>query len=333
MAIVVRGDGVAALTCSYLLQTAGFNVAIERLPRPHLPALMLSASSQALFCDILKTPQAFSALPRIQTRVVKWGPNVEMLVLPHSAVIVSEEFLLDRIAKTVRFNGASDDSIHWTIVSSRPLPEPSVEHAFGERMATIVPVQLESRSARATCWIESVEGGWLFLLPDDSRAGWLMSVGGRLDTQLAGSGVVAAQVAHLSATSHEFPAYPRVAWPLAGKDWIACGTAALAFDPLCGDGTGHAIREAILAAAVVRAAADGGDIDELVKHFQTRLVAGFKRHLAVCSEFYESGGFGSWWKAELQSVREGLAWCDHQLTSAGDFRYRLRGFELERVPG
>ena len=254
-----------------------------------------------------------------------------MIVLPHSAVIVSEEFLLDRIAKTVHFNGASDDLIDWTIFSSRPLPAPSAERAFGERMATVVPVQLESRSARATCWIESLEDGWLFLLPDDMPAGWLVSVGGSLETQLAHSEVVAAQVAHLSASPLEFPAYPRVAWPLAGKDWIACGTAAMAFDPLCGDGTGHAIREAILAAAVVRAAAAGGDIAELVKHFQMRLVAGFKRHLSVCAEFYESGGFGPWWKAELQSVREGLAWCDRQLTNAGDFHYRLRGFELERV--
>ena len=35
--------------------------------------------------------------------------------------------------------------------------------------------------------------------------------------------------------------------------WLACGTAAMAFDPLCGDGTAHAIREAILASAVIRA--------------------------------------------------------------------------------
>src|SRR5215831_8895495 len=168
MSVLVRGDGVAALTCSYLLQTAGFNVGIQRKARTHVPALMVSASSQALFCDILNTQQTFSVLPRIERRVVKWGPNAQTIALPHSAVIVSEEFLLDRISTLIRFNDASDDSRDWTIVSSQPLPENSVECAFGKRMATVVPVQLESRAAPATCWIESVDDGWLFLVPDGS---------------------------------------------------------------------------------------------------------------------------------------------------------------------
>jgi len=37
------------------------------------------------------------------------------------------------------------------------------------------------------------------------------------------------------------------------------------------------------------------------------------------------------WQAAAEAIREGLAWCDHQLNSAGEFRYRLRGFDLERL--
>jgi hypothetical protein len=293
---------------------------------------MLSASSQALFCDILNNREAFSVLPRIERRVVKWGPDAETIALPHSAVIVSEEFLLDRISEFVRFNDEADDSQDWTIVSSRrPLTESSLESSFGKRTATVVSVQLESRADPATCWIESVDDGWLFLIPDVSGTGWLMSVGGPLDSHLSDSQIVAAQVAHLSPEPREFPAHPGVRWPLAGIDWLACGTAALAFDPLCGDGTGHAIREAILASAVLRAAARGANVQELTRHYQTRLVAGFKRHLSECSKFYDGGGVGYWWKSAADSVREGLAWCDNQLSNAGDFGYRLRGFELERL--
>ena len=142
--------------------------------------------------------------------------------------------------------------------------------------------------------------------------------------------MIAGQVRQLGAPTREFPSYPRIAWPLCGKDWLACGTAALAFDPLCGDGTGHAIREAILASAVVRAAAKGANVNELLTHYQARLVAGFKRHLAVCREFYQSGGVGPWWDFSLESVQEGLIW-QHPLNSAGEFRYRLRGLELERM--
>ena len=331
MRVDIRGDGVAALTCTYLLQTAGCNTAIQRHTRPLLPALMVSASSEALFCDILNAADALSNLPRIETRVVKWGPSASTIALPHSAVVVSEELLQSRIAKLVRFDGGSDDSPDWTIISSRPLPDLPMEHIFGQRMATVVPVKLRSRTAPSTCWIESVKEGWLFLLPEGSDAGYLMSVGGSLDSQLGVSEVVAAQVAHLSESTREFPAHPRVAWPLAGSHWLACGTAALAFDPLCGDGTGHAIREAILAAAVLRAIQRGANVDELLNHYQARLVAGFKRHLSVCSEFYESGGTGPWWQAAAEAIREGLAWCDRQLNSAGEFRYRLRGFDLERL--
>src|SRR5215468_794546 len=183
MRVLVLGDGVAALTCSYLLQTAGFSVAIQRNARTRVPTLILSASCQALFCDILNTQEAFSVLPRIERRVVKWGPDAETITLPHSAVIVSEEFLLDLISELVCFNDEPDDSQDWTIVSSRrPLPESSLESSFGKRTATVVSVQLESRADPATCWIESVNDGRLFLIPDVSSTGWLMSVGGPLDS-------------------------------------------------------------------------------------------------------------------------------------------------------
>src|SRR5205809_4107624 len=95
--IVLRGDGIAALTCGYMLQSAGFGVSIERAPRAYVPALMLSASSQALFRDVLQLQDPFATLLRIQKRVVKWGPHAEPVAFPHSSVIVSEQFLLEMV--------------------------------------------------------------------------------------------------------------------------------------------------------------------------------------------------------------------------------------------
>src|SRR4030095_7569710 len=132
----------------------------------------------------------------------QWGPSATTIALPHSAVVVSEELLQSRIAKLVRFDCGRDDSPDWAIISSRPLPDLPMEYTFGQRMATVVPVKLQSLSAPSTCWIESVKEGWLFLLPDGSGAGakrgsappqgWLMSVGGAVDSQLSVSEVVAA---------------------------------------------------------------------------------------------------------------------------------------------
>ena len=329
--IVLQGDGIAALTCGHLLQSAGFGVSIERAPRAYLPALMVSASSQALFRDVLELRDAFSSLPRIQKRVVKWGPQPEPVALPHSAVIASEQFLLEMVAKLFRANASSPEAADWTIISSRPLPESVIEHGFGSQVATVTLVELEKGSDSTACWIESLEDGWLFLMPDAPASGWLISVGGPLNAHLNSSRLIAGQIRGLGAGTREFPSYPRITWPLCGPHWLACGTAALAFDPLCGDGTGHAIREAILASAVVRAAARGTNVNGLRAHYQARLVAGFKRHLAVCLEFYQSGGVGPWWDSIVESLNKGLRWCDHQLSNAGEFRYRLSGLELEEI--
>ena len=331
--IVLQGDGIAALTCGHLLQSAGFGVSIERAPRAYLPALMVSASSQALFRDVLELRDAFSSLPRIQKRVVKWGPQPEPVALPHSAVIASEQFLLEMVAKLFRANASSPEAADWTIISSRPLPESVIEHGFGSQVATVTLVELEKGSDSTACWIESLEDGWLFLMPDAPGSGWLISVGGPLHAHLNNSRMIAGQIRGLGDGTREFPSYPRITWPLCGPHWLACGTAALAFDPLCGDGTGHAIREAILASAVVRAAARGTNVNALRAHYQARLVAGFKRHLAVCLEFYQSGGVGPWWDSIVESLNKGLRWCDHQLSNAGEFRYRLRGLELEEIRG
>jgi len=214
--IVLQGDGIAALTCGHLLQSAGFGVSIERAPRAYLPALMVSASSQALFRDVLELRDAFSSLPRIQKRVVKWGPQPEPVALPHSAVIASEQFLLEMVAKLFRANASSPEAADWTIISSRPLPESVIEHGFGSQVATVTLVELEKGSDSTACWIESLEDGWLFLMPDAPGSGWLISVGGPLNAHLNNSRMIAGQIRGLGDGTREFPSYPRITWPLCG---------------------------------------------------------------------------------------------------------------------
>lgn len=104
----------------------------------------------------------------------------------------------------------------------------------------------------------------------------------------------------------------------------------MAFDPICGDGTAHAIREAILASAVIRAVAKGGP-DDLLMHYEARLTAGFRRHLMLCRQFYLSGGTGALWRQELDAIDRGIQWTDAKLGAHASFRYQLRGFELEAV--
>jgi hypothetical protein len=179
--------------------------------------------------------------------------------------------------------------------------------------------------------VESTESGWLFLIPGRNGNGWLLEVGAPGESLRMGSRLVSLQTAEAIGESGEFPAHPRIAWPLCGPGWLACGAAALSFDPLCGDGSGNAIREAILASAVLRAIQRGGDAAALLAHYRGRLLGGFQRHLEICEGFYRTGGTSAWWEAQYQAVLAGREWCARELAGSAIGRYQLRGFDLELV--
>jgi hypothetical protein len=241
-------------------------------------------------------------------------------------VVVNEEDLLRKLQSST----GADEPAPWIVIASRPLPDACVEEQFGSRTAKAMPVRLRQGADPSACWIESLENGWAFLIPDGKANGWLLAVGD-LELPLTGSRLVAGQIADSAGEPVEFPSSPRIAWPLCGPGWLACGTGAIAFDPLCGDGSGHAVREAILAAAVLRSIHKGGNCDELLAHYRSRLLAGFKRHLEICEGFYRTGGGTPWWQTQLHETRKGVAWCAGKLNRAFSVPYRLRGFDLERA--
>ena len=290
---------------------------MEETDRARLPAIILGGTTQKLIRDVFGEADWLGGLPRIERRVVAWGPGAKTVTVPHLAVMAPEDTLAERLRpKLPEPDGAAAE---WTFFASRPLPEPSAEHRFGTRRATTVAVEVKDGTDPAACWIESLRSGWLFLIP-----GWLVAVGGGPEALLAESRLIADLVKGFGRAGGEFPAYPRITDPLCGPGWLCGGTAALAFDPLCGDGTGHAIREAILASAVIRAAARGVNREELLAHYRARLVAGFRRHLEVCRQFYSTGGEGDWWRSELELIEQGIAWCG----ADPRFRFQLDGFEL-----
>ncbi len=330
MDVVIRGDGVAAYCCAHLLSKAGLRVALEPVDRPRLPVIMLGEQALALMQDVFEQPGLADGLPRIGKRVVAWGPDAKPLAVEHSAVVVSEQALLERLRPALAPAGPNQDA-RWTIFAARPLPAPGVEHCFGSRTASATPVTLRDASDSGACWIESLAEGWLFLIPNAPAAGWLLAVGATAEALLGRSRLIAPELADLGSPSGAVPAYARIVSPLGATNWLACGTAAIAFDPICGDGTAHAVREAILAAAVIRSLAKGGPPGDLLAHYEARLTAGFRRHLTLCRGFYESGGAAPLWRAELKAIDRGIEWCDGKLGAEMNFRYQLRGFELERA--
>lgn len=322
--VEIRGRGLAASCCAYLLRREGVPVSRVRATRPAVPAIVVSLATQELIAGVFQQPNLFQGFRRIERRVVAWGNRADV-ELPHAAVVLAEEELLARVEALA--DGVVAEPAVWTVFGARPLPEPASEQRLGSRQAWAAAVELQEPET-ATCWIESLECGWLFLIP-----GWLIAVGGAPETLLAGSRVVAAQIRGLRGESAQFPAYPRIADPLAGPGWLACGAAAMAFDPICGDGAGNSVREAILAAAVIRAATRGEPAERLIEHYRSRLIAGFRRHLELSLQFYRAAQGGPWWEREIQAMERGLAWCAGQLADAPAFRYRLEGFDLLPVIG
>jgi 2-polyprenyl-6-methoxyphenol hydroxylase-like FAD-dependent oxidoreductase len=191
-------------------------------------------------------------------------------------------------------------------------------------MASVVPVRLKPEADRDACWTESVEGGWLFLL----ATGSLIVVGGTPEALLAQSRLVAAQVDACIGEAREFASHPRILPELCAPGWFACGTAAMAFDPVCGEGAGNAVREAILAQAAVRGIQRGLDRDRVLALYESRLVAGFARHLEASREFYSRGGPGDWWREQVMRLDEGLTWTREKLSQTPPLRFRLDGFDL-----
>lgn len=331
MTIRVQGDGVAARCAAYLLQKSGHRVQITPAQRSRIPVILLSEAALKLLRDVFDDPHLLRRAPAIRRRAVTWGKDASPVILEHAAVVVSEEMLLDSIRDKINADECRAEDYSWNVMSAKPLPDGAVEHCFGSRSAFAAAVHLADGSDAECCWIESAPDGWLFLIPDGAGSGWLLSVGAKPEHLIASSRVIGRQIAAIVGAGREFPTSPRITAPLIGDDWLACGSAAVSFDPICGDGTAYAAREAILAAAIIQAAAEGARRHDLLSHYESRVVLGFARHLGLCRELYGSGYGGSWWTSQAESIHTGLRWSEERLRAYSRAKFRLDGFRLTSV--
>jgi hypothetical protein len=284
---------------------------------------MLSDAALALIRDVFRRPTLLSGSPRIQRRVTAWG--TDPVAVPHAAIVVSEVALIEALPMPAAPETAAPADF---IIEATRSPQLAPPHRFGSRRAAAAEVRLKSAAENASCWIEALEAGWLFLVSGAEGASWLLGVGDGLEDLLSGSRLIAPLIDDMHAYPGTFDACPRMAPALHSENWLLCGTAAIAFDPICGDGAAQAVREAILASAVVIGMTEGGDAAQLKSHYQSMLIAAMRRHLKLCADFYRTGGKGAWWDAELRALIDGHNWCTEQLARAPEPRYRLSGLRL-----
>lgn len=336
MNVAIQGRGVAASCCAHLLAQAGIEVgaqvqASQLAAQSSVPAILLGDVALGLLRDVSGRPALFANRPRVTRRVVSWGGN-DPISVPHDAIVVSGDEI--KAALNAGAIPPGEAAHRLMICTAHPFPAGDVRH-FGARRTFAVRVAHIHEEDQASCWTESVENGWLFFIPAGAGNGWLFGVGAEPKSLLKQSRHLASRISPVADCARErepeafsFYSHPRIASALQGSGWLACGTAALGFDPICGDGTAQAIREAILASAAIVAIRDGQPAEDVRFHYEAMLIAAMRRHLKLCGKFYQGGGDGDWWHTQFDALVDGYDWCSGRLGTMPEPRYALRGFRL-----
>jgi hypothetical protein len=327
--VSIEGGGLPAAMLERLLKRGNCRVRRATVEsRVGVPAVMLGTAARMLLRDIFSSDDLLEGAWPIARRRVQWG-DADPVVVPHEGWVTSSNQILQRLppSEDIAGNASLPD---WRLFTAVPLPEPASAHPFGSRVARVFRVSLASEADSHACYSESLDAGWLFLLPTSDAEASLLAIGD-LDAQdpLRGSMLVAPAVAKSRAQQGQFPCAPTVTDPFCGEHWLACGSVAATFDPICGDGVGNAAREAILAAAIVRASRHE-PAAELLALYRQRLWAGMHRHLELCLQFYQTGGTGSWWRQQVSDLENGIRRCAQRLYATRPTSYQLAGFDLVR---
>lgn len=184
-----------------------------------------------------------------------------------------------------------------------------------------------SRTAdRSTCWLRTARLGWIFVAPVGTDVALVQAMvpgpvthpGPLLADLLAETGLTGA-LADPPTTATVVDAAPRLLYPPCGAGWLAVGTLAARFDPLSGSGTAHALRTALLAAAVIKAATGGEQVDALLDHYTRRLQDAFADHLRSCARLYDVGLPGAAWRDEVDATSSALVRASARRPPAGTF--------------
>ena len=309
--VAVRGSGVGALCCASLLARRG--VAVDLCPaagdRPTLPAVVIGAETAALLREIFDEELSFGASHALQARVVDWSSGNAPVKVEEPGLVCSEAELLTAMRGVLERRFPSGVERGKTAASSLTIiaggRAPAKSYRFGRRRAwwQVRPWPEEEAGVSR---MAADAGGWTYHAPLDSHQAMEQRVA------IAGPG--------------GRPCAPRIAWPPTGPGWFACGAAALALDPVCGDGVGYAARSAIWLCALLTA--HGGEgLAQAQTEYRTRLALAFRSHLSACLRLYSSARFAAAWEAELRVTERGLAAMDKLLRELPRLRSRLLGFE------
>ncbi|HKA71360.1 MAG TPA: hypothetical protein VKE26_06110 [Xanthobacteraceae bacterium] len=275
----------------------------------------------------------------IRGRLVCWDRGEADLV-DEPGLALAGTTLHGVLAERLSGYGSVDTShsAAWTIEARGRRPHDADDViVLGDRVAISAAARLRDGTDPSLCAVEAVADGWLFLLPLGGDGAVIQAVvpqrpsdlAAALDGVLAQSRLVARLIAARADALEVFACAPRLRPAPARRGWMAAGDAALAFDPLCGDGTGQALRCGLLAGAVIAAIARGEPEAACLTHYRQRLRRAMRAHLNAVIAFYAMAPCHDLWEREIARARQALdPLAADDVHPAAPTRYRLERLSL-----
>ncbi len=305
------GAGVAGLTAAHLLRAHGWRVAASGTPRASSGAILLRETTARLLLAIWGDTEAtlLRGARRLRGRRVLWGTASEARVAEPAYAIELTALVSALAERLERRAPDAAGACAWTLAATDDAARPlGPVRRYGVRRAWIAEVALSPLAPRDEAVLECVGGAWFMLLPDGAGCGTLQAVAVRttdappFDEMLSRTRLMPGLLGDIRAHAGPFPCMPRLRTPAAGSRAIAIGEAALACDPLCGDGVGHALRGAVAAASALHAIVAGEPVEHALQRYDAGLAFAMRRHLAACIAHYEAAGAG--WTPEVAAMRD-----------------------------
>ena len=300
--LAVLGAGIQGLTlCKLLAKNPGHELTLfdpgkDRI-RP--PWVLNRASFNLLFQLWQPFPLAFEHLG-LKGPVLKWG-NEPAKVLEQPSAAVFPHILLPYLKSqldhlnNVSFSDIEPADLHefdWVIDARgrQPRPDPNTggigRHSANDAVAYGFFHGLKNEAAHRYL-IESVGEAWCFSTPCSGGVRYtqiVLSAAHQAQWQkhlpdiLQKLGLLTNRPRFEATKVKSFPCAPAISWPLFDQNYVLAGDAAMALDPIAGDGVGNNLRQSVLLSAIFNQK-DTASIRQELSHYAYRLGGSFREHI------------------------------------------------------
>jgi flavin-dependent dehydrogenase len=341
--VTIVGAGPAGTTLARILLNRGFAVSIVQKKLPESRVVAIPFSTIRLAAQLWHiSPNELIEGPVIPRRRVAWTSRDAILI--DDPVVVCDIArwsgeLLERlrccgVELTDKNNDGDSDPVNWLVIASgRKNIDDWV--VAGHRMAIAAVVEMIPGFDAHSTVIATTSKGWLFAAPGFDKTLAVCFVQPGTEPMPDRYALTAAlteifpQSTNFEIESCSLPAVVAPALncvPIEGRK-VYIGDAALAIDPLRGDGVGFALRGALLAQAAIAAAMDCTLSPSIAIHYSGRLREVFYSHIANCIRHYAHAQNARLWRREIVAMRSAI----ERIPSPPDkHEFRLVGMDLFR---